>query len=219
MTSNETVLDLIKRYVLADGEDIEQVHNWSDGLALTTNRRHFVAGSEPDQWTVSREPWAADVVVAVRDDLLTHGSMQRFGFLLLSDGSDISLNDEHSVAQLGTRLIDGMDPLGYAEILVEFHPHSSAFRAVLSESDELRRLFSQPELPDVGPIQLERTAHGVICHFSSFARYARTLGSLPLLDISEWTVEVPAGVPARWTSKRVITGIRLGPGQVARDAS
>jgi hypothetical protein len=209
VTSNEKIVELITRHVLHDGEQVDRVKNWPDGVAVTTSVfRHLVAGSEQPAWTISREPWADDVVIAERDDLIVEGQPQRFGFLLLDDGADIYLNDPAAVSELGRRLADGMDPSGYAQILVAFHPYTSAYCAVLTESDELRRVLGRPDLPDVDPIRLQQAPDGVRLTFSSFARY-RLVGAQELLDLLAWTVDVPADEPARWTSRPTVTGLRL----------
>jgi hypothetical protein len=211
VTSNEKIVELIARNVLQEGEQVVRVKNWPDGVAVTTTvLRHLVAGSEQAAWTISREPWVDDVVIAERDDLIVEGQPERFGFLLLDDGADIYLNDPAAVSELGRRLADGMDPSGYAEILVAFHPYTSAYCAVLTESDELRRVLGRPDLPDVDPIRLQQAPDGVRLTFSSFARY-RLVGAQELLDLLAWTVDVPAGEPARWTSRPTVTGLRLDP--------
>jgi hypothetical protein len=211
VTSNEKIVELIARHVLQEGEQVDRVKNWPDGVAVTTTvLRHLVAGSEPAAWTISREPWVADIVIAERDDLIVEGQAQRFGFLLLDDGSEVYLNDAAAVSELGRRLSDGMDPSGYAEILVAFHPYTSAYCSVLTEPDDLRRVLGRPDLPDVDPIRIEPAPDGVSLTFSSFARY-RLVGPQELLDLLAWTVDVPAGEPARWSSSPIVTGLRLDP--------
>jgi hypothetical protein len=147
-------------------------------------------------------------VVVTRDDLIVEGEPERFGFLLLRGGGAIYLNDHAAAAELGRRLADGMDPAGYAEVLVAFHPYSSATRAVLTEPDELRNLFHQASLPDVAPIRLQDSADGLTLTFSSYARY-RWPGGPPRLDVVEWNVTVPAGQPASWQSRETATGLQL----------
>jgi hypothetical protein len=211
VTSNEKIVELIVRHVLQDGEQVARRKNWPDGVAVTTTvLRHFVAGSEQAAWTISRERWVDDVVIAERDDLIVEGQPQRFGFLLLDDGTDIYLNDPAAVSELGRRLPDGMDPSGYAEILVAFHPYTSAYCAVLTEPDELRRVLGRPDLPDVDPIQVQQAPDGLTLTFSSFAQY-RLVGPQELIDLLAWTVDVPSGEPARWTSRPTVTGLRLDP--------
>jgi hypothetical protein len=208
VTSNETIVELIKGHVLQDAEQVVRVKNWPDGLALTTDRRHFVAGSESPEWSVSNEEWVDDVVIATRDDLIVEGQPERFGFLVLSDGGYIYVNDRDAVADLGRRLADGMDPEAYAQILVAFHPYSSALRGVLTEADGLRQALGQPDLPDVAPLTLQRSSDGVTLTFSSFVRYVRP-GESPMVDVLEWQVEVPTGQPARWSARNTETGLRL----------
>jgi hypothetical protein len=101
-----------------------------------------------------------------------------------------------------------MDPVAYAEILVGFHPYSSAYRAVITEPDGLRREFGQAELPDVAPPYSQLSAAGVTLTFSSFARY-RWPGGAPMLDLSEWTVDAPTAAAATWESRLTATGLRL----------
>ncbi len=214
MTSNEVILDLMQRHVLWDGEGVERVRNWPDGVALTTPLRHFVAGSEPDRWLVSREEWVDDVVVSTRDDLIIEGQAERFGFLLLTGGRDVYVNDPAATAELGGRLADGMDPVAYAQILVQFHPYSSAMRAVLTESDDLRRRFGREDLPDVQPPRIGQTAEGLTLTFSSSTQYVRMLGGAPLLDLTEWTVKVPTGEVAQWESRLVAKEIQLDPARL-----
>ncbi|HEX3816498.1 MAG TPA: hypothetical protein VHX59_26955 [Mycobacteriales bacterium] len=209
MTSNETILELLQRHVTQDGEQTVRVKHWPDGVALTTNLRHFVAGPEPADWSVSAEQWADDVVIAIRDDIIIEGEPERFGFLLLAGGGDVYLNDRAAVAELGRRLADGMNPLAYAEILVGFHPYSSATRAVVPEPDGLRRAFDRNDLPDVAALQLRQEPEGATLTFSSYARYSRTPAGAPLLDLTEWTVTVPFGEQAQWEARRTVEGIRL----------
>lgn len=209
MTSNETIIDLLQRHVVRDGEETVRVKHWPDGIALTTDLRHFVAGPEPADWSISNEQWVDDVVIAIRDDIIIEGEPERFGFLLLAGGGDVYLNDRAAVAELGRRLADGMDPVGYAEILVGFHPYSSATRAVVAEPDGLRRAFDRSDLPEVAPLHLRQDPDGVALTFTSYARYSRTPAGAPLLDLTEWAVTVPAGEPAQWESRRTVEGIRL----------
>ncbi len=210
VTTNAVILDLMKRYVLWSDERVERVRNWPDGLALTTSLRHFVAGSEPDDWLIAREEWVSDVVIAVRDDLIICGQPERFGFLLLADGGEIYINDDAAIAELGRLLADGMAPVTYAQLLVHFHPYSSAVRKVLSRPDELRQLIGHEDVPDIEPPRVRQTPAGLTLTFSSTCQY-RWPAEGPLLDLMTWTVQVPAGEPAQWESRLVAQRIRLYP--------
>jgi hypothetical protein len=210
VTSNDTIVELMKRHVLREGEQVVRVKNWPDGIALTTDLRHFVAGPEAPAWAISTQPGVQDVVIATRDDLLVEGQPEQFGFVLLADGNVVYLNDAAAVADLGTRLTDGLDPRAYAQILVAFHPYSSAYRAPLSEPDELRRVLGDDGLPEVEPLRLTDTADGVRLTFTSFVRYTRP-GGAPQVDLLEWTVDAAPGQPARWKTRQTATGITLAP--------
>jgi hypothetical protein len=214
VTTNEVILDLLGRYVLRAGEGVERVRHWPDGVAVTTSTdRHLVAGSEPASWSVSRGAWVADVVEAIRDDIIVNGGgnpAERHGFLLLADGRDVYLNDATAVAELGRRLEDDLAPTAYAEILAEFHPYTSAVSKVLSTPDQLRLLIGHEDIPDIEPPRVERTPTGLVLTFSSIRQYRWPVEG-PLLDLVAWTVRVPPGCPARWESQCVAQRIRLAP--------
>lgn len=215
MTSNERIVELMSRYVLAPDEEIVRVRDWSDGIAVTSARRHFVVGSESSEWAIGREPWVDDVVIATRDDVLVDGQQERYGFLIHADGRAIYLNDRVAVADLGGRCAAGMDPIAFAEILVEFHPYSAAWRRVIVEPDGLQRTFAQRDLPPVEPVRLLKSPLGAVMTFSSFARHRRADGTAEL-DILRWTVEIPPEQPARWKCVPYISQLELEPQGVNR---
>jgi hypothetical protein len=208
MLAAPVVADLFQRHVLWSGEEIEKIQEQYDELTLTTRLRHFVIGSERDDWRVGVDNGIRDVVIATRDDLVIHGQPERFGFLLLSDGRDVYVNDAESFADLGTRLLDGMDPIAYAELLVRFHPYSNATRAVLTRPHDLQRIYQRDDLPAVSPFRSHRTPHGVTLMFTSSIRYRRAATGT-LLDLADWTVTVPVEGPARWESRLTVAGILL----------
>jgi tetratricopeptide (TPR) repeat protein len=224
-TSNAVIIELLKRHVLHADEGVQRVKEWPDGVAVTTTiGRHLVGGPEPDELLIGQEPWVRDVVVAIRDDLFIHGQPERFGFVLLADGGDIYVNSAADVAELGRRLADGMNPAAYAEILVQFHPYTSATRTVLTEAGELRRRFARAELPDNNPIRLRQMPEGVVLTFDSLIQYEkpgsvlddplalyRSVNRIALCDIMSWTITVPYGQPAEWTSRLVAEGVNLDP--------
>jgi len=58
VTTNAVILDLMKRHVLWEDEEVERVRYWPDGLALTTSiGRHMVAGSDPNPRVAARHGW------------------------------------------------------------------------------------------------------------------------------------------------------------------
>ena len=214
MTTNDVIIELLRRHVLRPDEQVERVRHWPDGLAMTTSTgRHLVAGSEAANWLVSSEAWIDDVVIADRDDLIVNDGAtpaERHGFLMLADGGDIYVNDPVAVGELGRRLPDGLNPTAFAELLVEFQPYTSAVCKVLSEPAELRQLIGHDDIPNIEPPRLAPNSSGLVLTFSSICRY-RWPAEGPLLDVMAWTVVVPSGEAARWTSERLARRLRLDP--------
>lgn len=201
-TENAVILELLKRHVLWDDEPVERLREWPDGIAVTTPLRHLSAGSEPGDWTISRTDWVDDVVIATRDDLIVDGAPERFGFLMLTDGTCVYVNDQDALAALGRRLGADLDPLAYAELLVQFHPYSSAHRSVLTEP------IDGIDGVQVAPPELRQTPEGMTLRFTSSVQYRPPL-SAPLLDLMAWTVTIPHGEPARWDSHPIAEGLRI----------
>lgn len=208
---NIKFLDLLWRHELQPREGAVKVRLWPDGIALTTTLgRHFVAGSEPDDWLISKEDWVSDVVIAIRDDLIVEGKI-RSAFLLLTNGDDVHVNDPSAVAELGRRLHHGMNPTAYAQLLAQFHPFTTVDCVVLTVAGQLRALL-RPDLPDNEPVRLRRTENGLLLTFDVAVKYLRSR-KYPVsswkLDIKRWTVAVPGDGPAQWSSRLIAEGIRL----------
>jgi hypothetical protein len=211
MATNDAIVDLLKRHVLWDDEPVTRVRDWPDGVAVTTQYRHFIAATTAQaEWLAGAEEWVDDVVVATRDDLVMTGQRERFAFLLLADGNEIYLNDKEAIGRLGRRLASGMDPAGYAEILVQLHPYSSAHRELLTTPDHLRRRYRQQDLPIAKPPSVREEPDGLRLTFTSSSQYRRP-GGWPLLDLHEWSVHIPTDGPVSWVSEVIGTGLRLDP--------
>lgn len=208
MLNRSVLTDLMTSHVLDGDETITDFEERPDGATVATEHRRFTVTYEPDRWAVGREPWLSDLVIATRDDVHVHGQPERFGFLIPTGAEEIFVNDADAVARLGANLLDGMHPVGYAELLVQFHPYSSATRNVLVATDDLREMFALADLPDVTPLELAHDGDAATLTFESCVRYRRP-GTLALLDIYEWRVDVPAGGPAAWTSQLAVEGIVL----------
>lgn len=209
MATEPVLPDLLRRFVLWADEEIEQVEEEPDGLAVgTTGLRHFVGGSEVDDWRIGRADWVADVLVAVRDDIVVSGQPERFAFVVPVEGEVVHLNDPAALAALGAHLPQRLAPAAYAEVLVAFHRYSSALATVLHETDDLRRLAGRPDLPAVEPLRMDSSADGVRLTFTAAERYRRPFTGT-LVDLSEWRVEVPPGSPAQWVIRPVAEGLRL----------
>jgi hypothetical protein len=208
---NVKFLDLLRRHELQRRESVVHVRLWPDGAALTTSLgRHFVIGSESDDWLISKEDWVSDVAIAIRDDIIVDGGI-RSAFLLLTDGDDVYVNDERAVAELGRRLHQGMNPTAYAQLLAQFHPFTTADCLVLTVGGQLRARLG-PGLPDNEPVRLLRTKTGLLLTFDMVVQYLRSRkypASSWKLDVKRWTVTVPDDGPAHWSSRLVAEGIRL----------
>lgn len=214
VTPNSVIVDLLKRHVLWEDEEATRVREWPDGMALATRLRHFVAGPETTEWLIGQEDWVADVVIATRDDLIVHGQPERFGFVLPVNGSAIYVNDAEQVAGLARRLPDGLNPMALAELLVQFHPYSSAIRAILTEPDELQQRYQREDLPPNQPFRTDRVHDGMILTFSSSVQYHQPIVGM-LLDLVDWTVTIPTGQSASWVSHLRAERIPLGTAGVS----
>jgi hypothetical protein len=207
--SNASVEGLLSRHVLYDDEGIDQIESAEDRVTVSTRIRRFTVRSELGEWLVGRESWVSDFVVATRADLHVQGQPERFGFLLPTNaGPEVYVNDVDAMAHLGTALPDSIDTLAYAELLVQFHPYTSAIATLLTQTDDLRQLFGLDGLPDVRPFEIERAAEGVTLTFSSCVRY-RMPASFPQLDVFDWRVTAGPGRPADWESAVVAEGLSL----------
>src|SRR5262249_49475496 len=156
----------------------------------TNTGKHYVAGPEPQDWLVSKEEWIDDVIIAIRDDVIIHGTPPRQGFLLLSDGGHVYLNDPTAIAELGPRIHHGMNAVAYAELLVHFHTYSSAERIVLTAPGELRLRYGRNDLPDNEPMRLQPAPDGAVLTFdsSSYAGRGPIFGLAPVVGLMKWTV-------------------------------
>jgi len=184
------VLDALRRYVLRPDEEVEKV---ADASVRTTGRI-FEFGSP--NWLVRREPWVSDAVV-VRHDADAHGTVYRYGFLWISTGELLFLNDVATVRRLGGRLDAWANAIGLAEILAELYysVDEDGESTVYPFWDG--RLIDDPSAfltayPSVDPAlvpspRVGRDGSGVILEFRSYYRYLLdylTSG----VDILAWTV-------------------------------
>ena len=195
--------------MLWPGERIEAVNDWPDeiGVEVTTSQREFSVDVDR-RMLLGRALWAAGVIVATRGDLEYEGLPETTGVLLLDDGNSVLLSDPDAVAELGRRLASDLDPATFAEVLVAWHPWTTAATEVILQPDQLRRSLARPDLPTFGPPALRQVDGGLVLTFFSSMLHARDLGANTLLTVYEWTVLVPTGGPARW--ERRVSG-RRGP--------
>jgi len=201
---------LLSRHVLWPDEAVQQVRPLRGAIDVDTQLRRFVVDSQRDQWHVGRAGFVADVVVATRRDLVVHGWPERFVILLLDTGDEVHANDPEALAALGARVPDPLDPVAFADLLVQLHPYSHATRTVLVHRDDLRRGHGRADLPEIAPLRVDRSEDGVLLTFTSSIEYRTSLDGA-LLDLAEWTVTIATGGPAEWEAKLVHERIALDP--------
>jgi hypothetical protein len=208
LITNSLMIDLLRRHVLWPGEQIERIKEWPGdvAVAVTTDQRYF--RMKPDtRMSVGQVPWASGLVIATRGDLEYEGLPETEGILLLADGASVHLNDPQAVAQLGRQLGSDLDPVAFAEVLVAWHPWTTAATSLLLEPDQLRHELDRPDLPTFAPPVLRAVDGGVVLTFFSSMLHARDLGANTLLTVYEWTVLVPTGSPARWERRVVLDAV------------
>ena len=139
MITNDVLLDVLRRHVLVPGEQIEQIKEWPGevAVAVTTNQRYFrVTAGQPNARGAGS--LGRGVVIATRGDIEYEGLPETDGVLVLADGASVYLDDPAAVAELGRRLGLDLDPAAFAEILVQWHPWTTAATAVMLEPDQVR---------------------------------------------------------------------------------
>lgn len=209
MLTTDAVASLLDRHVIWPDESLVGIDDLGDGMiGVQTTLREFAVESQRDAWLVGDAADVADMIVATRLDLHIHGQPERFAVALLADGTQVYVNDPAALAGFGSRVPDRLDPTAFAELLVQFHPYSSAARAVLVEADGLRHGYGRDDLPEVDPLRVEFDGDDVRVHFCSSIAY-RTALSGPLLDVAAWTIAVPVDAPATWRTHLVHERITL----------
>lgn len=198
--------ELLRRHVLEPDDSVLPAPA-SEGryrLAETSSGRSYQV-RDSDGFRITAEPWVA-ALWEVEPDVHVQGGRFTLGILLLADGGDVDLSDPDAVAALGRRLLDPgrpLDPVAYAEILVEWQPWQAAPRFVLDRADRLRTVDGLDDAPLVEPPTLTRRPDGtaevtfgsVLFHSERYGRGGVT--------VYRWTVQVPADGPVRWNRRAV----------------
>ena len=209
MITNDVLLDLLRRHVLWPGERINAVKDWPGevGVEVTTNQRYFSVDLDK-RMLVGRAPQVTGVMIATRGDLEYEGLPEKEGILVLADGTSVYLNDPAAVAELGRWLESDLDPVAFAEILVAWHPWTTAATEVIAEPDQVQRALDRSDLPTFEPPTISPIDGGLVLTFFSSMLHARDLGANTLLTVYEWTVLIPTGEPARWERRTVLDAVR-----------
>ncbi|GIJ67880.1 hypothetical protein [Virgisporangium ochraceum] len=199
MVTTQDLIELVREAVLPPDEAVTWAKEFPDGPAVSVRTAERILFAQTtDDWSVGRAPWVAAVVVVTREDEDTHGPPSRRMFLLLDDGSPLDLDDPRQVAGLGRALRDdGLDPLAYAEILIERHWPGPGPRAVVTDPREWRAALpaGAPEPPPVQAPRVFDDEHGdrwVAFHA------ARQDPDAAGPEVTLWSVRVPPTGPATW---------------------
>ncbi len=158
-------------------------------------------------------PMVDAVIVATREDVEAEGLPETDGILVLAEGGSISLNDASSVAELGCGWGRNLELEAFAEILVRWHPPSTAPQFVVRDSGHVRRAFGRPDLPSFDAPAGNLLGNQFQGRFFSARRHAVALSGSLELDVFEWKVTVPAGSPAQWKRRPVLKNGPLEPTQ------
>jgi hypothetical protein len=145
------------------------------------------------------------------------GSAVNYGFLFGRDGGEWFLNDGEVVRELGRRLGDDLDPVGYAEVLGEFYSAGDIDRKVVepvsitpwTPAGELvtdvaafteRYPYADPGL--VAPPKVRASDGEVSIDFYSYRHHLSDYNAA--VDVLKWTVVGGGGRPASWSRTYVM---------------
>jgi hypothetical protein len=200
MVTTATMIDLARRFVLRPDESVEWTKELSDGPAvvLQTPERMLFLRLVDDLWRIALLPWVSALVLVTREDLDHAAPYQRL-LVLPEAGEPIDLADPAQVAELGRRLRDGsLDPLAYAEILVECQWPAPGVRRVVADPANLPAGAPQP--PGLRPVEMWDDPHGARwLAFCACREDPDTAGSAA--EVTLWSVRVPSDGPATWVRR------------------
>ncbi len=213
MVDADLAVRLVRRYLVTGPNERLDITVLSDAVAVRSRWMDLLVREPRQPYTIQREPWVARVVEASRDDLLTRGRTPVDAFLITREGDIHHLNDAADVAVLARRLRDGMAPKALAEILVWFHPWTSAAVGLVESASTLREQFPEvANLPTVDEPRVTVAGDDLLLAFYSWVRYTHVLGGDFFLRVARWTVTVPPAGPAIWQSVDIASDIPLPRG-------
>lgn len=199
MATTADLIELVREAVLGPDETITWAKEFPDGPAVsvqTPERVLFVQTT--DDWLVGRADWVEAVVMITREDEDTHGPPPRRVFLVLDDGSPLDLDDPRQVAVLGRAVREaGLDPLAYAEVLIERHWPGAGPRTVVTDPGAWRAALpaGAPEPPPVqAPRMWDDEQGDRWVAFHAARQDPDTTGP----EVTLWSVRVPPTGPATW---------------------
>jgi hypothetical protein len=187
----DTVLDLLREYVLHPDVSIGKVIDRDDEVTVYTDSGLYTARYDTSSWIgreptrIAREPFV-DRYLVIHDESTEHPeTWPVYGFLLLTGGAVVFLNDADEVAELGRRLRTDLSADAYAEVLARFHGPRKGYLG--------HRVVEGPEVIEADPYTIGFTSND----------HPRDVDGEWVVDVCRWTVTVPEGEPARWSVRTV----------------
>ncbi|GLY65838.1 hypothetical protein [Amycolatopsis taiwanensis] len=198
--NNEILLELFKHHVLDDDEVVRTVHTWPDsvGVAVQTDGRLLTIRDDPEFLLIGRAPWVDGLAVLEREDVFASGERETDAIVVTTDARRYHLNDEAVAVELAQRVSVDLDPMAYAQVLVAYHPWSTARRELLLDTGQLRAQFGITDGPPVEPLRQDETAVGVALTFFSATVHNPLLGARWRCDVYQWRVDIPRDGRVTW---------------------
>lgn len=199
MVTTEDLLNLVRETVLSPDEPVTWAKEFPDGPAVSVQTPRRVLFAQPvGDWLVADAPFVAALVAVTREDEDTHGPPPRRMFLVLADGTAVDLDDRREVAALGRALREAaLDPLAYAQILVERHWPGPGPREVVTDPQAWRAALpvGASEPPPVAPLrQWDDDSGDRWVAFHAARQDPDATGP----EVTLWSVRVPPAGPATW---------------------
>lgn len=205
MLNNDILLELFKHRVLDDGEVVRTVHTWPDsvGVAVQTDGRLLTIRDDPEFLLIGRAPWVDGLAVLEREDLFTGGERETDAIVVTTDARRYHLNEEATALERAQRVAVDLDAVAYAQILVAYHPWSTARCELLFGDGQLRERFGIIDGPPAEPLRQDETADGLTLTFFSAIVHSPLLGARSRCEVYQWRVDIPQEGRVTWGRRLV----------------
>jgi hypothetical protein len=204
-------------YILnAPDERITARRDWPDSMTVRTNWGSY--GIQHSDWLIAQEDWVEEAVWAVMRIPVEDVMLETYGMLLRRDESVLCVNDLAAMRDLGRRLVDGLNPMAYAELLGEFYSGPKIDGPVVSAptvselarsgwfiDDVANAVATHPQLGAIAlePPQLSRAGGRVEFGFDSCHHYLDHFGLGAAIDVLRWKVTVDESREVSWRREYV----------------